>query len=157
MADLPTTESSEVTVADSAGIYKLTVNSDGSINVNPLSTPPTPINATDVIVSAFSSVASTAGIDTYYTITSGKILTVTTFLAGAEADNSGSVAEIFYDPNGNLTNMIRISTLFLNGDSDNTPVSQDFTGNGTRRLVLRRRGYTANGREMFSQWIGYEV
>lgn len=37
--DLPTTETSEVTVADSNGVNKLAVNADGSINVNSTSSP----------------------------------------------------------------------------------------------------------------------
>ena len=33
MADIPTTESSEVTIADAAGTNKLAVNADGTVNV----------------------------------------------------------------------------------------------------------------------------
>jgi len=136
---------------------QLAIETNGSIKVIPLETPPAPSGALSVINTAFGIVASVAGSDTYYTITNGKILTVQTLLAGAEATTGGSIVELFYDPNANLTGMTRISTIFIDGASDNAPVYQDFTGNGTRRMVLRRRGYTSAGREMFAQWIGYEV
>lgn len=157
MADLDSTETSEVTVADTDGVNRLAVNSDGSINVIPLLVPPAPTGTTPVSVSAFSVVSSTAGVDTYYTITNTKTLTIQTFLAGSEETTGGSVVGLFYDPNGDLSVLTRISTLFVNGFSDNSPVSASFVGNGTRRIVLRRRGYTSSNREMFAQWLGYEA
>lgn len=157
MADIGLTESSEVTIASSDGINKVIVNTDGSINVVPLTNPPAPANTTPINISAFSSVSSSSGVDTYYIITNTKTLTIQTLIAGCEYATDGSVIELFYDPNANLTGMTRISTLFVNGISDNTPVYQSFIGNGTRRVVLRRRGYSNAGREMFAQWIGYEV
>lgn len=143
-------------IEDGTTRVNMTVNSDGTINVVPKLTPEAPAGTTPKVVSVFGDVASTAGVDTYYTITNGYNLTIQTFLAGAEYDSAGSVAELFYDPNGNLSVLTRISTLFVNAASDNAPVNQTFTGNGTRRIVLRRRGYAANAREVFGQWIGYE-
>lgn len=134
----------------------LKINSDGSLNVVPQLTPEAPSGTTPVVVSAFGDVNSTSGMDTYYTITNTKILTIQTLIAGAEYDSAGSVVELFYDPNGNLSVLTRISTLFVNAASDNAPVNQSFTGDGTRRIVLRRRGYTATAREIFGQWLGYE-
>lgn len=139
------------------GVFRnVGVNTDGSLNVVPLLNPPAPANTTPVNISAFGQVASTSGVDTYYTITNAKTLTIQTFLAGAEETTGGSIVSLFYDPNGNLSVLTRISSLFVNGVSDNAPVAQNFVGNGTRRIVLRRRGYTTSSREMFGQWIGYE-
>ena len=155
MADLTEDQNGIVILWGTNGNY-LQPNADGSLNTIPLVNPPAPVNTTPKNVSAFGDVASTAGVDTYYTITNGKILTIQSFIAGAEENTGGSVCEMFYDPNANLTGMTRISTLYLNGSSDNTPVQQTFTGNGTRRIVLRRRGFSSNAREMFAQWFGYE-
>jgi len=137
------------------GLDNLAINSDGSINTAIIN-PPAPVDATPVNISAFGDVASTAGVDTYYTITNAKTLTIQTLLAGAEYEVSGSIVELFYDPNGDLTVLTRISTIFVNATSDTAPVQQIFIGNGTRRIVLRRRGFGASAREMFAQWFGYE-
>ena len=143
-------------IEDSESGANLRVNGDGSLNTIPLVNPPAPLNTTPVNISAFGDVASKTGVDTYYTITNTKTLTIQSFVAGAEYDSAGSVVEMFYDPNGDLSVLTRISTIFVNGQSDNTPVQQTFTGDGTRRVILRRRGYGANGREIFGQWFGYE-
>lgn len=156
MADQPVDETQEVIIRDgSTSNNELKVNSDGSINAAIIQ-PPAPVDATPINISAFGDVNSTAGVDTYYTITNGKTLTIQYLLAGAEYDSAGSVVELFYDPNANLTGMTRISTEFVNAASDSSPVQQLFIGNGTRRIVLRRRGFTATAREIFGQWFGYE-
>jgi hypothetical protein len=156
MPDQPVDETQEVIIRDSStSNYELKVNSDGSINTT-ITYPPTPATATPVNISAFGDVSSTSGDDTYYTITNTKILIIQTIIAGAEATTGGSIVELFYDPNANLTGMTRISTLFVDGASDTAPVQQHFTGNGTRRIVLRKRAFAASAREMFAQWFGYE-
>ena len=125
MADTPIDETMEVIIRSGAtSNNEMAVNTDGSINVVPLVVPPAPANTTPVNVSAFSDVATTSGDDTFYTITNTKILTIQTMVAGAEESTGGSIVELFYDPNANLTGMTRVSTLFVNGTSDNTPVVQ---------------------------------
>lgn len=118
--------------------------------------PPIPIGATAVNVEAFGSVGTTAGTDTFYTITNGKTLTIQSFFGGAEEKTGGSVCELFYDPNGDLSVLTRIRAIWVNGDSFTVGVQQEFDGNGTRRIVARRRGYTASGREMEVAFSGYE-
>lgn len=158
MADIPLDEVREIIIrAGTTSNNELEVNTDGSVNVVPLLNPPAPANTTAVTTSAFGDVSNTSGDDTYYTITNTKVLTIQTLVAGSEETTGGAIVELFYDPNANLTGMTRISTLFVNGTSDNTPVGQNFTGNGTRRIVLRRRSYSSSAREMFGQWIGYEA
>ena len=116
-----------------------------------------PANTTAVVQSAFGDVATTTGEDTIYTITNGKTLTIQRLSAGSEETTGGSVVELFEDPNGNLTGMTRIETIFTNGNSGNVDIGLDFIGNGTRRIVLRRRGFTSSAREMFGRWQGFEV
>ena len=155
MADLSPTETSEVTVASSDGGNKLIVNSDGSINVSSaVSTPPT---STSVITTAFGTVATTSGTDTNYTITNAKTLTIQQFTAAAEDETGGAAIDLFYDPNGDLSVLTRIETIIINGSTYQTSLNQSFTGNGTRRIVMRRRGYTASSREVFGRWQGYET
>jgi hypothetical protein len=130
-------------------------NADGSQNVVPLVNPPAPANTTPVVSTGFGSVASTAGVDTNYTIPNGETLTIQVLLAGAEANTGGSVVDLFEDPNGDLSVLNRIANLYVDGSSDNAPLQRTFAGDGTRRIVLRRRGFSSNGREMFAQWSGY--
>ena len=142
-------------IEDSETLVNMKVNSNGSINVTsvPVSAPS---NATPVVRTAFGAVSSTSGIDDLYTITSGKDLTIQVLQAGAEENTGGSAVDLFHDPNGNLTGMTRLITLYENGDSTSDPIEQTFTGNGTARIVMRRRGFSNNAREMFARWTGYE-
>ena len=157
MADINNNQKNTVGIENITTGNDLAVNTDGSLNVVPLLNPPAPANTLAVVISAFGNVNSTAGTDTYYTITNTKVLTIQTLLSGSEETTGGAIVELFYDPNANLTGMTRISTEFINGSSDYAPVGQSFTGNGTRRIVLRRRSYSSSAREMFGQWIGYEA
>lgn len=154
---MPREESRSRIIEDGTTGDNLKINSDGSINTVPQLNPEAPANTTQVIQETFGDVASTAGVDLAYTIPNGETLTIQLFGAGAEQTTAGSVVELFYDPNGDLSVLTRVSTLFVNGTSDNTPVNQEFIGNGTRRIVMRRRGYDGSAREIFGQWIGYRA
>lgn len=158
-ASLPVVLASDhaiISVQIKNGSNILAVNADGSIQTVPLVTPPAPSGATTVIQDDFDDVASTAGVDINYVITDLKTLTIQTLVAGSETTTGGSIVELFEDPSGTGTPLTRISSLFVDGQSDNAPVNQEFIGNGTRRIILRRRGYSGSAREMFAQWIGFE-
>ena len=118
--------------------------------------PPIPVGATAVNVEDFGGVASTSGINTFYTITNAKTLTIQSFFGGAEDKTGGSVCELFSDPNGDLSVLTRIRTIWVSGTSFTVGVGQAFVGNGTRRIVARRRGYSGSSREMEIAWSGYE-
>ena len=138
---------------------KMAVASDGAIYVNASvsSIPPIPIDSTQIITRAFSDVASTAGEDTYYTVTNGKTLTLQLFSAGSEESTGGSAVELFEDPNGDLSVLTQIAIGFVNGQSAQGSLGNtSYVGDGTLRIVLRRRGYSANAREMAGSWVGYE-
>ena len=118
---------------------------------------PGPVGSVQVIRTDFGDIGSKTGVDNFYTVTSGTILTIQILLGGSESSTGGSIIEIFDDPNGDLSILNRLSTLFVNGTSDEQIVNQILVGDGTRRVVLRRRTYTNSNREMFAQWIGFEV
>jgi len=139
-----------VTVAN-----KMAVNSDGSVNVV-ASSVTTPTGATQVIEENFQDIASTAGVDTIYTITNGTTLTIQTLESGSESGVGGSVAELYEDPNGDLSVLNIIDAIFTDASTTFVPINLDFDGDGTRRIVMRQRGYNASAREMFSRWVGYE-
>jgi len=133
----------------------LIINPDGSINIagTVIITPP---GASAVDVNEFSTISSTTGIDTLYTITNTKTLTIQAMSGGAEEHTSGSIVELFEDPNGDKSVLNRIETVFANGDSRAVIVQKDFVGDGVRRILLRRRRYAANSKEMWGRWRGFE-
>jgi len=130
------------------------VTSSGALKVE--STVTAPAAATIVIQENFEDIATTSGSDTLYTITNSTTLTIQLFSAGSEENVGGSVTELFEDPNGDLSVLNRINTIFTNGANSSELIRQDFTGDGTRRIVMRQRGYTASAREMFGRWQGFE-
>jgi hypothetical protein len=149
-------ESRSRIIEDSTTGDNLAVNTDGSINVVNVAVS-TPSGGTQVVTENFADVATTSGTDTAYTITNSTTLTLQVFSAGSEENTGGSVTELFEDPNGDLTVLNRIATLFTNGQSaPPESIQQDFVGDGTRRIVMRQRGYTAAAREMFGRWQGFE-
>lgn len=141
-------------VGDNGNI--LDVNSDGTIGVVPTA-PSAPAAATVVDQSELGNVASTTGDDLEYTITNGTVLTVQILQGSAEAETGGSVIELFEDPNGDKSVLNQIGIpLVLDGAFDEQTISTNFTGDGTRRIILRRRGFTASSREVNGRWIGFE-
>jgi hypothetical protein len=155
MADLDGAQHGRTGIEDVNTGNDLVVNSDGSINVVNVSVS-TPTTADQVIQENFGNISTTTGTDTIYTITNTKTLVIQIFSAGSEAATGGSVTELFEDPNGDLSVLNRIGTIFSNGDNANESIQQEFSGDGTRRIVLRQRGYIASAREMFGRWQGYE-
>lgn len=96
--------------------------------------------------------------DSFYTITNGKTLTITLFQAGAqEVVSGGSKVEIYEDVNGNLSVLTLIAVLYVNGNSAQVNVNQEFIGDGTNRIVLRRTTFGGGSREVFGRWSGFEV
>ena len=157
MADLSFSQSADpVAIFNDQSGHEVAVNADGSINVQ-VANVATPPAGTTVSVNVFSTVNSTTGIDTFYTITNGKTLTLQRFTGGAEPHTSGSIIELFYDPTGDGSALQRIETVFVNGMSIQVGINQSFTGNGTRRIVLRRRVYASAARELWGRWEGYEI
>lgn len=152
----PTISKGNVIISDSdTDANNLAINSDGSINVHSV-VAVAPETATPVIQENFADIATTSGTDTIFTLTNGETLTIQTFAAGSEDITAGSVTELFEDPNGDLSVLNVIEVIFTNGMTTNVPVSQEFVGDGTRRIVMRQRGYTASAREMNGRWQGFE-
>ena len=159
MGDINRQGDQEVNIVDKLSQTSLIVETDGSFNVNAniSSVPPIPIGAVRVSTRDFDDVASTAGVDTFYTITNLKTLTLQLFSAGAEASTGGSAVELLDDPNGDLSVLTQIVIGFVNGTSVQGSLGNStYAGDGTRRIVLRLRGYSANAREMAGSWVGYE-
>lgn len=94
--------------------------------------------------------------DTLYTITSGKTLTFQRVSGGAETSNSGHIIELYEDPNGNLSVLNFIEDIYANGNSDQKDLNNEFDGDGTRRILLRRRAFGGGTNEVTGVWQGFE-
>lgn len=126
----------------------------GRISVSP--TPPaTPPTATSVIITQSSDVSGT--IDHVYTITSGKTLQLNLFSAGAEASVSGAVCKLYYDPNGDGSALTLIEAIYENGATSQVTLDEQYTGDGTRAIRLRRTNLTGGSVEITAKWVGYEA
>lgn len=116
-----------------------------------------PAGTTAIDEQAFGDVSTTSGTDTIYTITNGTTLTIQLLHATAEDETGGSLVELFEDPNGDLSVLNRIGLpLIVNGSFDTEIIGTEYEGDGTRRIVMRRRGYTASAREIGGRWQGFE-
>ena len=157
MADLSYEDSSMlVEIGDESSGFSAEVDSSGRLKVIASTAPPvTPPAATEVTQTAYSSMSGTQ--DTLYTITNGTTLTITQLQGGAEADSDGTVIELYEDPNVDLSVLNVITVIFASGVSNSIPLADDFTGDGTRRILLRRRRLTGGSNEVFGRWTGYEI
>lgn len=130
------------------------IDSSGRLLVSPEAA--TPSDTTEVIRVAQSSINSDQ--DTIYSITNGKVLTLQIFQAGAELNSiGGSKISLYEDPNGNLSVLNLITVLYVNGASAEASLSTSFSGNGTRRIVMRRSVFAGSSREVFGRFKGFEV
>lgn len=117
--------------------------------------PEAPPNTSEINQTAYNSISADA--DTLYTITNGKTLNILTLSGGGEASTSGSAVELWDDPNGNLTGMSIIEAIFIAASSSNNgTVNFSVVGNGTRRIVMRRKRLDGGTKLVFGRWTGYE-
>jgi len=139
---------------DEAGFFRqVRVLESGGILVESasLTTPP---DTTAVRRVAFSGVSTQS--DDIYTITSGKTLVIQRFSAAIESSTAGSIVELYEDPNGDLSVLNAIEILIESGGSAQVSINDQFIGNGTRRIVMRRRRFDGGSRTIFARWEGYE-
>lgn len=115
----------------------------------------TPLSTVQVIRKAKGDVNSTAGVDDIFTIPNGDELNIQFMSGGAESSAAGSIVEMFEDPNGDLSVLNFIEDLHVNGGSRQTIVNEPFSGNGVRRIVLRRRRFDGGAKEMSARWQGF--
>jgi len=156
MGDLNRKGDIEVNIVDKATQYSATVDASGRLTVNTIA--PTPAGTTSKSDYAQGDTNSTTGDDETYVVTSGQTLTITRLSGGAESTaKSGSVIELFYDALGTGVTLILIDAIYLDGGSNKFDEDYEIVGDGTKLVRLRRRTFTADPREMYAKWEGYET
>ena len=68
----------------------------------------------------------------------------------------GGHVELYEDPNGDKSVMNLIDAIFVNGSSAQKDLNITYTGDGTRRIILRRRNFGGGSYEVVCRWAGYE-
>jgi hypothetical protein len=126
---------------------------DGRLNIqNVVTTPPL---TTPVVRLEKGNISTTTGTDNTYTIPSGVTLTIQRLSGGAETTNAGSIVELYEDPNGDLSTLNTIEDIYFNGGSGQKDLGVKYDGDGTRRIVLRRRNFGGGTNECTARWEGY--
>jgi len=141
-------------VDDNGNIRAVVVNDSGRFLVE--IQPPIPPPATTPIFERAQSVMSGTE-DLFRTITNGTILTIQTLSAGAEISNAGSIIELFEDPSGTGSPLNIIENIYVGGASFQTILNVDFIGDGTRRILLRRRNFSGGNLDVTGIWTGFET
>jgi hypothetical protein len=154
LLDQSGTRTTIVGIDDNNIFRQVRVNTAGRLLVS--QEPPTPPAATTPVKISAKDVMS-ATVDTFYTITSGKTLTIQRLSAGAQSSNSGHIIELYEDPNGDLSVLNIIDDIYVNGSSSQKDLLGDFIGDGTRRILLRRRAFGGGNNDVTGIWQGYET
>jgi len=151
MVDASASSAGSVKIEGDTSGNKAEVTASGELKtINTVSTPPA---ATEVSQISYTSMTGTS--DTLYTITSGDTLTLQRLAAGGEGN--GGVIELYEDPNGDLSVLNIVAAIFVAQSSDQVDLEEVFSGDGTRRILLRRITLGGGGaRLMFGRWEGYE-
>ena len=153
MADIARKGDQEVRLVDPTSQTPVNVTSDGRLLVSQELSAPADTTPIKRVVQGDISTTT----DDTFTITNGKMLTIQRVQAGSEQNTTGgSKVELLDDPNGDLSVLNLIAVVYVNGDSNQLDVGETFTGDGTRRIILRRDVFGGGAREIFARWDGFE-
>lgn len=136
---------------DAGNIIAVAVTAAGRILVSQEPTPAPP-GATPVIRSVYSNVSTVD--DNIYTITNETTLTIQRLAGTNESSTGGTAVELFEDPNGDLS-VLNVISVVINGNGGGE-LNATFTGDGTRRIVMRRNRFDGGSRWTFARWEGFE-
>lgn len=146
----------EVNIVDKSDNSKV-VKVDDSGNLYTIIVPPeTPAGKTQVTRISLGLVGGSTYLDDEYIIPSGETLVLQRFICSAEGDiNKYSKALLYYAPSGSIDGTEEVLALSYLGDTFVTSLNEEYLGNGTKKIIMRRERMDAGEREMFARWVGY--
>jgi len=97
----------------------------------------------------------TGATDFVFVIPSGSTMTLQQLTGGAANSVSGGKVELFFDPAGTGIGMSTIEKIFCNGITIAIVLGDEFVGNGTRAIRMRRTNLSGGALDMFARWRGY--
>lgn len=130
------------------------LTSDGRLFVS--SAPITPGGTTPIKQFADGSVGAIATVETVYTVTNGKTLTIQAFRGGSDTSSAGGRVELVSRPTGNPASDVVLDVGYVNGNNFDFAMDEIIIGNGTKQIVLKRINSGGTGLRMGAQWRGYE-
>lgn len=134
-------------------LREVRVTASGRIKVDS-SPPDAPLDTIPVIATEYDNVSTTD--DNVYIIPLGEKLIIQRFSAGAEVDTTaGNAIELWEDPNGDGSVLNIIDVIFASGTSDQHDLREEFLGDGTLAVRMRRKRYSGGAKEIFGRWEGY--
>jgi len=139
----------DVTIWDENRTYSATVNASGRLLVSGETT--TPQGYTDASFGAVVTPTKNGGTtDTTFTMTNGETYLLSKFEFGSEA--TLGKFELYYDPDGDMgVNAVQLLVGYINVANYHFDIGNEYTGDGTARLVLRATNNTStNGLEFFN-------
>ncbi len=97
-------------------------------------------------------------VDEFYTITSGKALTIQVFDASAESAGTRKsvIFTLYEDPTGTGTPLITLKTIMGNNLNEERIIDQTFIGDGIRRILLRSEQIGGAQMIISRMWQGFE-
>jgi len=115
--------------------------------------PVPPVGTTGIVITEYGNVAVEDDVE--YLIPNGETLTLQRFSGGGEQTNGGNVIELWYDPNGNGVGMQIIDAIFCDGSSDQHDLNEEYIGDGTKKIRMRRKRLSGGAVALFGRWEGY--
>lgn len=115
-----------------------------------------PDGAVEVLITDYDDVKT--DLDNVHVITNGKTLHIQGLLGSAEWNNvGGGVVELYYDPNGDGTGMTLIAAGHVNGTTFSYPLREEYAGDGTKAIRMRRIILGGGSLWIFGRVFGYEI
>ena len=122
-------------------------------------TPAAPTGTTAVSQYADGDVGANATSQLNYTIPNGDTLHIQRLTMGGEASVSGGRVILLYRPNGSGSSSGEevLGFGYISGGNFQSDLDGEFTGNGTRAVVLQRINNGGTTIRMTALWVGYTV
>ncbi len=135
------------------GVYKA-VGLEGD-RLRVVSPPPTTPTGSTNVKRIITGTQSGMPTDDIFTIPLGSTVTLQRISGGSESGQGGGKVELFHDPTGTGSPLTLIETVYSNGSSVSFTLRDEFVGDGSAAIRMRRTNLGGGNLDMFSRWEGY--
>lgn len=99
--------------------------------------------------------AQSGSTDIVFVIPAGSTITIQRLSGGSEVSNTGGKIELFFDADCSAGGDQFLEVIYANGSSENFELDDDFVGDGTACVRMRRTNLTGGNVDMFARWVGF--
>lgn len=150
------------TAAIASDVGGMTFDDNGFLQVV-LAPPTAPPGTTSIEFPAYPddqyTISSNATVDVSTVIPNGEVWTIQRLKAGAADGGQGKniLVSLYYDPVPPFgIGTERLDAVFLNADNAERVIDRTFTGNGTRRIIMRTIQQGAASMAIYTKWTGFK-